>query len=269
METTKKAATEKATTEAAEQETTLTETTGTKEVAVAADPIFGFEETRIEDIIVPRIKVINALSPERIDGEAVEGDIINSLTKENMTGKKLVLVKQYYSNIEWNPDRKAEDRMLCRAADGKIGEDVAGITYACSACPKNKFDNTKKGKDSQPTCTSYINFLGFFEDDFMPVVVSFAKTNYNEGKKMLSIAKSLRSNIWDFSYSIVGKKVTKDNNVWYIMIPTLEEETSAMARTFAKQLHAEYLAREVMTNYEDAGKYEGSAEEVDTTGAEM
>lgn len=37
---------------------------------------YGFEETESKDIIIPRIKVVQALSPERQDGEASEGDIM-------------------------------------------------------------------------------------------------------------------------------------------------------------------------------------------------
>jgi len=34
------------------------------------EEVYGFEETRPEDIVIPRAKVINALTPERVDGEA-------------------------------------------------------------------------------------------------------------------------------------------------------------------------------------------------------
>ena len=33
---------------------------------------YGFEETKNEDIIIPRIKVIQALSPERLDGIVIQ-----------------------------------------------------------------------------------------------------------------------------------------------------------------------------------------------------
>ena len=55
---------------------------------------YGFEETKAEDIIVPRIKVINALSPERQDKVAEEGDILNSLTQEKLNGRKFIPIKQ-------------------------------------------------------------------------------------------------------------------------------------------------------------------------------
>ena len=42
----------------------------------------GFEDEDSGDMIIPRIKVIQTLSPERKEGTASEGDIINSLTKD-------------------------------------------------------------------------------------------------------------------------------------------------------------------------------------------
>ena len=50
---------------------------------------YGFEETDVKDIVIPRIKVIQALSPERIDGIASEGDILNSLTQEKSERPKV------------------------------------------------------------------------------------------------------------------------------------------------------------------------------------
>lgn len=172
---------------------------------------YGFEETDSKDIVIPRIKVINALSPERVDGIANEGDILNSLTQENVKGKRFIPVKQYYSKIRWNPERDVEPRILCRSFDGKVGQCESGACM-CAQCHLDQFDNTKTGKDAQPKCTSYLNFLGFFEDEPMPVVLSFAKTNYAEGRKMLSIAKSMRAAIWNFAYRIDSKLVAKDRN---------------------------------------------------------
>ena len=62
------------TTEVAQQETNMA---------------YGFEDTKASDILIPRIKVVQALSPERIDKEAEEGEIINSLTKERSSWQAL------------------------------------------------------------------------------------------------------------------------------------------------------------------------------------
>lgn len=221
-------------------------------LAVNNGLIYGFEETRNEDIIIPRIKVINALSPERQDGLAAEGDVINSLTVESVVGKKFIPIKQYYSNIWWNPDRNADNRVICRSLDGRIGNGE-GVTLGCAQCKKNQWDNSKMGKDAQPICTSYLNFLGFFENEPMPVVLSFAKTNYNEGKKMLSMARSLRASLWDYSYALEGKKVSKDRNTWYNISISLTGETTPEQRALAFELYKSYEGMSINTDYEDTG----------------
>lgn len=224
----------------------------TQEALATADQnvIYGFEETKSEDIIIPRIKVINALSPERQDGDANEGDIINALTKEDVRDKVFVPIKQYYSNIEWNPDRGAEQRIFCRSLDGRIGVCDEG-SKVCAQCKRNQFDNTKQGKDAQPACTAYLNFLGFFVGDPMPVVLSFAKTNYNDGKKMLSIAKSLRSSIWNYGYKLSSKKITKDRNAWFNIVPSLAGETDMETRQLAMELYKAYENTVVNADYEE------------------
>lgn len=215
---------------------------------------YGFEETDSKDIVIPRIKVINALSPERIDGKNEEGDLINSLTGEDVKGKRFIPVKQYYSNIHWNPDRDAEPRMFCRSFDGRVGQNDDGVCV-CSQCRKNQFDNTKTGKDAQPQCTSYLNFLGFFEDSPMPVVLSFARTNYNEGRKMLSIAKSMRTAIWNYAYVIDTTLVTKGKNRWYNMVPAMAGPTTTEQRALAFDFFNSINVTEIKAEYEDTGSY--------------
>lgn len=230
----------------------VNEETKVAAASMQEEEILGFEDMESEDIVIPRIKVINALSPERQDGIAAEGDIINSLTKDNLAGKKFIPIKIYYSKMKWNPDRDSDQRILCMSRDGKVGEDIDGNKKACTACSECKFNNALSGKDAQPTCTSYMNFLGFLEGDPMPIVLSFAKTNYNEGKKMLSIAKSLRCNIWDYSYLLEGELKTKGRNKWYNIKSTLSTETNAETRILARSLYDTYKTLvDVKVDYSD------------------
>lgn len=230
--------------------------------------LYGFEESKQEDIVIPRIKVINALSPERVDGLAVEGDVINSLTKEKVNDQLFIPIKQYYSNIRWNPDRNDDIRIECYSRDGRIGITNAGDTLICAECRANQFDNTKQGKEAQPLCTSYLNFLGFFEEEVMPSVLSFSKTNYNEGKKMLSIAKSMRKSIWNYGYKLSGQKVVKDKNQWFIITAKMGGETSPEARELALELYKIYEKTVLDVDYEDVATKD-SAQVTDAVSAEM
>lgn len=233
-----------------------------------ASATYGFEETDSKDIVIPRIKVINALSPERVDGVANEGDILNSLTQENVKGKKFIPIKQYYSKIYWNPDRDSDPRMFCRSFDGKSGQCEEGVRI-CAQCRLDQFDNTKTGKEAQPKCTSYLNFLGFFEDNPMPVVLSFARTNYAEGRKMLSIAKSMRSAIWNFAYTIDSRLVAKDRNKWYIMVPNMAGPTTEEQRKLAFEFFNSIQTSAIATEYEDTSSFAGTVETDEQVASEI
>jgi hypothetical protein len=225
------------------------------------EEMFGFEEAKQEDQVIPRIKVINALSPERKEKIADEGELLNSLTKEKVTPDMLFIpIKMYYSNIWWNPDRGDDQRMFCRSADGRIGVPFDGGALVCKDCKKNLFDNTKQGKDAQPLCTSYMNFLGFFSGIPVPVVLSFARTNYNEGKKMLSIAKSLMRSIWSYGYILDSKLISKNGNDWYIITSKLGPETSDEDKAFAMQLYKVYeQTASLKVDYEDIATANGGS----------
>lgn len=251
-----------------EENKKLTTTSDNLPTEYNPDVAYGFEETDSKDIVIPRIKVINALSPERVDGEAAEGDVLNSLTKEDVKGKRFIPVKQYYSNIYWNPERDADPRMFCRSFDGKIGQCDDGLR-TCAQCGLNHFDNTKTGKAAQPKCTSYLNFIGFFEDSPMPVVLSFARTNYNEGRKMLSIAKSMRTAIWNYAYTIDSRLVAKDRNKWYILVPTMAGPTTPEQQALAFELFKGIHVSDIKADYEDAGGYAATEQTDDQVATEI
>lgn len=179
----------------------------------------GFEDGEESDLIVPRVKVIQTLSPERKEKIAEEGEIINSLTHEKLNGKTFIPVFMFHNNIWWK-DRKDGGGINCIARDGKCGVPTDGSpSLICTQCRANEFDNTKTGAAAQPKCTKYINFFGFFEGEAAPIILSFSKTNYSEGKKMYSLAKVTMQNMWNYGYRLVEKKKTKGNNEWFIIDP--------------------------------------------------
>ena len=199
----------------------------------------GFEDDDANDMIIPRVKVIQTLSPERKDKIANEGDIINSLTKEKLNGKVFIPVFKFNNNIWWK-DRSEGGGIRCIARDGKIGIRSDGTTLVCASCKRCEFDNTKQGKESLPTCTKYINFFGFFAGERMPIILSFAKTSYNEGKKLYSLAKVTMQNMWNYGYTLNEKLQAKGGNEWYICVPTPAGPTDESDREFGLSLYKMY-----------------------------
>lgn len=214
----------------------------------------GFEDEDSGDMIIPRVKVVQTLSPERKEGTASEGDIINSLTKDKYNGKKFIPVFKFNNNIEWK-DRSDGGGIKCIARDGKVGEASDGTTLLCASCKRCEFDNTKQGKEAAPKCTKYINFFGFFEGERMPIILSFGKTNFNEGKKLYSLAKVTMQNMWNYGYTLNEKLQAKGGNEWYIIVPVAAGATNDDDRAFALEMYKSFRNSMQMVNYdmEDAG----------------
>lgn len=208
-------------------------------VSTNVEPVMGFEDEDDGDMIIPRVKIVQTLSPERKSGEANEGDIINSLTKDRLNGKTFVPVFKYSSNILWK-DRSEGGGMECWSKDGKTGNLSDGSCKLCKMCKKNEFDNTKTGKAAIPVCTKYINFFGFMTGEKMPIILSFSKTNYNEGKKLFSLAKVTMQNMWNYGYNLSEKLVAKGGNEWYIINPTTAGKVSDEDKAYGLRLYQSF-----------------------------
>jgi hypothetical protein len=211
----------------------------TTEVVNQTGMPLGFEDDDANDMIIPRVKVIQTLSPERKDKIANEGDIINSLTKDKLNGKVFIPVFKFNNNIWWR-DRSDGGGIRCIARDGKLGAMSDGTNLVCASCKRCEFDNTKQGKESLPTCTKYINFFGFFAGERMPIILSFAKTSYNEGKKLYSLAKVTMQNMWNYGYVLNEKLQAKGGNEWFICVPTPAGATEESDREFGLSLYKMY-----------------------------
>lgn len=203
------------------------------------DAPLGFEDEDANDMIIPRVKVIQTLSPERKDKLAAEGDIINSLTKEKLNGKVFIPVFKFNNHIWWR-DRSDGGGIKCIARDGKVGNMSDGTILMCASCKLCEFDNTKQGKEALPKCTKYINFFGFFEGERTPIILSFAKTSYNEGKKLYSLAKVTMQNMWNYGYTLNEKLQAKSGNEWFICVPSAAGPTQEEDRAFGMSLYKMY-----------------------------
>lgn len=242
-----------------------------EELALQNNVPMGFEDEDADDVIVPRVKVIQTLSPERRDKIADEGDIINSLTKEKLNGKVFVPVFKFNNNVWWR-ERSEGGGIKCVARDGKVGQLSDGATQLCAVCRRCEFDNTKHGKEALPTCTKYINFFGFFAGERAPIILSFSKTCYNEGKKLYSLAKVTMQNMWNYGYALNEKKMAKAGNEWFVPVMTSAGATCEEDREFGLVLYRMYRnnMQNVAYDMDDNGSSESTgAAPVDTNATEF
>lgn len=219
------------------------------ELAVINEAPMGFEDEESGDMIIPRVKVCQTLSPEVRERTAEEGDIINSLTGEKLNGKVFIPVFKFNNHILWR-ERSEGGGIICIARDGKHGVESDGTQLICSICRKCEFDNTQQGKAALPTCTKYINFFGFFAGERLPIIMSFSKTNFNEGKKLFSLAKVTMQNMWNYGYAVNEKKQAKAGNEWFIINTTPAGPSSEEDRLFALGLYKMYRDSLSAMNYD-------------------
>lgn len=159
-----------------------------------------------KDLQLPRIELLQALSPAVTEGEEgmVPGIMVNSLTKELLgeDGKATTItpIKVEKNFIKWRPR-----------------EEGGGIDYRTSdpEDPRVKED-TKWGKNGEkPACTSYLNFLCLVEGQDMPMVLSCAMTNYKVGRDLLTMAFMSGKDCFAYSYALSSKKRTNNYGTFY------------------------------------------------------
>jgi hypothetical protein len=85
----------------------------------------------------------------------------------------------------------------------------------------------------------------------IPIVLSFAKTNYNEGKKLYSLAKVTMQNMWNHGYVLKEKKLAKNGNEWYNIEVAAAGATDEEQRNFGTQLFKSFRNSAVKFDVDD------------------
>lgn len=216
----------------------------------------GFENVDLEQITMPRGKLLQSNSPEVSDRDynLRAGDIVHTLLMEKVP-EKFIALSIWDSNIMFVP--RAEDRKLSMKAQLNLtDEDMAGMVICrsndaktgdkygdCKACGLCKFDGNEK-----PWCNSTINVLAVpYEGGAlgMPVVFQFANTSYKHGKKFRDTAfySSLGADLFSRVYKLESVQSQANGNTWYevkvkpagIVPDEVKSEVESMYKSFASK----------------------------------
>jgi len=188
----------------------------------------GFENLDDDIVIVPRVKIMQATSPELQDedNDFRMGDIIHSLLLEKLP-EKFIPISIFGTRTMFVPrnDKKeffeaiglseTDTMFVCRSLDGSNPEKDVFNCVNCKNCIFNKFGWNGK-EDTPPLCTHTINVLALFDGQEMPVVIPFANTNFTNGRKFVSMAKYSGGACFTKKYKICTKKVQNDKGIYYV-----------------------------------------------------
>lgn len=217
-----------------------------QETALAAtQPIRrGFEEdTDPDDLIIPRAKLLQALSPEVDEDPArfQQGMIINSLTKSEfpMDEEKRITIIPVLKRTHWirfNPrDKKSKDFDPQFEAGDIIWRSDNPLDPRVQAEGKFSTDGTP------PKATKFIEFLAYVPGTTIPVLVSFSKTSFKAGKELLSLTQFADADMFAFKYYLKSKKETGDNGVYYVLkvqpAGKVDEKDFKIAEDMWKRFH--------------------------------
>lgn len=183
-------------------------------LAAANAPQRGFENgITQEDLIIPRAKLIQALSPEMAEGlEGVKvGAIINSLTKEVLP-QEFIPVFMFKNFIRFNPRSKDDPNFDPEFEPGAV------IWKSSDPEAPKVAEQTKFGPNGEkPVATTFLNFFSYFPGVPMPIIVSFSKTSYKAGRQLLSLAKFCKGDMFTRKYRLASQMETNNIATYAVM----------------------------------------------------
>lgn len=208
------------------------------------------------DLIIPRVKLMQGLSPELKDESLLlrQGQIINSLTKEVLP-QEFVVIKKSKFWIRFNP-RKAEDH-------GFDPNYKPGAFIWKSSDPND--ERVKQFKDfgpngERPLCTAFLNFLVLFNGVTMPVMLSFCNTSYKSGKDLLSHLQFGGGNIFSRKFKLTSFLDSNPKGDYYSLKVIPAGNTDG-------DLYAKAVATYNDFNKVDLSEHVAASEQQESTGA--
>jgi hypothetical protein len=254
-------------------------TTGAPSAALANVPAFlkgeavqGLDNIDRADLILPRIKLMQDMSPEVQEGKAKAGELVNSLTGQNYgTRLEFVPLTNSKTRMFWQ-DRKEGNAVLCSSDDGKHPKDpTAAAKIAkkmklkefpvtmpdCKSCPFGNWAEDDAGGDREaPRCTSYYNFPMLIKGDSSPSALTMSRTKLKVGRKLLSLVVLSGDNVSIYAkrYELSTVKEKSDLGTYYnYAIKPIGYVTEAEYKV-TKGLHESFKAMHVVVEQEHPEK---------------
>ena len=171
----------------------------------------GFENFTAEDMIIPRLRLMQPSSDDVVGNKCKAGEFQDSLTGDILgTEVEVVLLKMQNGAVLFGDKTKGEEGMLCRSPDGimSMNGDV------CKDCPFGEYHMGEWKEEKPPRCSSTKDFtivtrLSLSGLENRPMVMTFRRTSYKAGKSLATMAMFTGKHIAATPY-IVYSEFTKN-----------------------------------------------------------
>jgi hypothetical protein len=183
----------------------------------------GIEAGDPEDLLIPKVLLMQGLSKLVTREGKKPGTFVNSLTKEEL-GVEVefvpVVMTKYFD-------------LLKMGGDGKMV--FEGRTF-------DKNDSRLQGRrmfnegDLKANCNAVISFICVVKGE--PMVVSFSKTSYKTGKKLFTLTQLGGQDLFSKKYKLVVKAAHKGDNDYFETDIELIGETPKSDMVLAESLYS-------------------------------
>lgn len=184
-----------------------------------------------EDLIIPRVKLLQALSPEVQEDPKTyqQGLLINSLTKE-------ILAVDPDGWISFVPVLRSVNWVRFNARNDKDPNfdpayELGQVIWRTND-PKDPrvIAEGKFGEDgTPPKATKFINYLVCIPGVDMPLLLSFAKTSFKAGKTLSTFTEAVHMNddTFRWRYKVRTKKEQNDAKQQYFVLEVAQAGKSS------------------------------------------
>lgn len=210
-----------------------------------------------EDLIIPRAKLLQALSPEIADGDGTKkvGQIVNSLSGE-LCPEIFTPIFMFKTWARFNPRNASDPAYNPNFGPGDV------IWKTNDPRDPRVETETKFGPNGErPLATTFMNFFSLFEGQTEPTVISFSNTSYKAGKRLLSLYHFSGQNMFAKRYRLFSLKETKDVGTYYILQVEPAGENSDEVYQRCKAMWKQFSNKPVEVHAEDINTSETSASE--------
>ena len=221
------------------------------EASAAADVRSKIDQ---KDLVLPMLKVGQALSDEVANGDARPGNLINSLTGDVYEGEVEVVLVDTFKGRFFKPEKDSPDTYT---APGDVmplnwPHPDAGKPFAESSDAEEKWVEAANAGDiewgSGPPIQTTHNFVGFIvgDDSGLPMRLSFKSAATPQARKLNTLLTTSRTP-WANVYKLTTTEETNSaNQRFYVPNVKRGRATKPAERLAAAQLYEELKNSEIV-----------------------
>lgn len=216
------------------------------------------------DIMIPRVKLLQALSPEvqEGDGKLRQGMLVNSLTKEELPkdAEGWITFIPIMRSVNWVKFNARNDKDPAYDPTYELGQLIWRSNDPSDPLVIQEGKFGPKGEP--PVATKFINYLAWVPGCEMPIVLSFSKTSFKAGKALTTLTEMVhgKDDLFQWKYRVRAKKEqNKAKQQYFVLEATEAGKASEEEYKRAEDVYESFKGRELKVDEEHDEEVAGEA----------